>query len=391
MKQRTTILVVLALAAWAIVGTAQTTKTDRQLLTEALASLTAIRDRMPADPVDPPPLTCAPTTQSVQTSAGATLRADGGTGTYAWNATGGTPASGSASTFSTAYGTAGTKTVALASGAQTATCQVLVTAVPPPPPAPVNGQLLFTSSWETALGCNRTALFDSGAWGDYGGSGACDGAVHDADVVSDVFKVGKQSLRITQKPPPAGFVGVWNGTDFREVRTFASRPDVTLVAWLRYDANYHWASADHKIFIFTASDGATPNVYINYRGGTDAKHARLCAYSMPLDVFFCAAPPVIGEGSAPTQVTVGIWYRLRVHVVAGNHGKVEMWLMPDGQAEMKLNLVYDAGARTANINDLNTGQIGGLKVDTTYNAGTSVTENMFQWYDGVSVYAGLAQ
>lgn len=366
-------LLVLLLAALTGRILAQATKTDRQLLTDALATITAIRDKMPADPTA---LTCAPATQSVITSSAASLQATGGTGGYTWSAPGGTPSTGNSSAFSTSYGAVGPQTVTVTSGTQSMPCQVVVTSTTQDP-----GKLLMSSSWETATGCNGPALFDSGAWSDYGGRGACDGTVHDADVVSDVFKVGTHALRITQKPGASTSTDIYNGTDFREVRTFGSQTDVTLIAWLRYHAAWNWASADHKVFIFTASDGATPNVYINERGGADAKHARLCAYSSPVDVFFCASSP---------QITVGLWYRLRVHIVAGTHGKMEMWLQPDGQPETKLNLTYDAGAPQANVNDLNNGQIGGIKLDSTYNAGSTISALMYMWYDGVQVFSGLA-
>jgi uncharacterized repeat protein (TIGR01451 family) len=52
--------------------------------------------------------------------------ASGGTGTFAWTATGGTPASGSNSTFSTTYNSTGSKTVTVTSGTQTANCGVTV-------------------------------------------------------------------------------------------------------------------------------------------------------------------------------------------------------------------------------------------------------------------------
>lgn len=283
---------------------AQSQKTDRQLLTEALATITAVRDRMPADPVpipDPPP-------------------------------------------------------------------------VPDPTPTPIpTGRLLFTSGWESGLGCGP-ALLDAGAWADYGGSGACSGSVHDADVVADVAKLGAHSLRITQKP------GGVNGTDFREIRTFGNQSEVTLIAWLRYHSAWHWANADHKIFLFMDASGNQPNVYINQRGGSDPKHARLCMYPTANDTFFCASNP---------QMTVGIWYRLRVHVVAGAHGKVEMWLQPDGQAETALVLTRDAGNGATSPNDVNAGAIGGLKLDTTYNDGGSVTAAMYMWYDGIAVSSGL--
>jgi hypothetical protein len=247
------------------------------------------------------------------------------------------------------------------------------------PPAPAGGSPLFASSWEntTELGCSAAALLDK-VWDDYGGSGACSGAVHDADIVDDVAHGGMRSLRVTQKPGKDG-AEVYNGTDFRIQKKFGPQTDVTLIAWVRYDTNYRWARADHKIFIFTDEALRAQNVYINLRGGTDGTHARVCAASIPVDTVFCAATP---------QVTLNTWYRMRVHVVAGAHGKIEVWLQPDGQPETKLNLRHDAGAQ-ADINDLDVGSIAALKLDTTYNAGSSISQNMYQWYDAIAVYSGL--
>ena len=145
------------------------------------------------------------------------------------------------------------------------------------PSAPTGGTLLFESSWEntTDLGCSPAALLDK-VWEDYGGSGACSGSVHDADVVDDVAHGGSRSLRITQKPGKDG-AEKYNGTDFRMQKKFGEQTDVTLVGWLRYDANYRWAGADHKIFILTDEALRAQNVYINLRGGSDSTHARLCA------------------------------------------------------------------------------------------------------------------
>jgi hypothetical protein len=248
------------------------------------------------------------------------------------------------------------------------------------PASSTGGNLLFESSWEntTELGCSARALLDT-VWEDYGGSGACNGTVHDADIVDDVAHGGRRSLRVTQKPGKDG-AEIYNGTDFRIQKKFGEQTDVTLVGWLRYDASYRWAKADHKIFIFADDALRAQNVYINFRGGSDNAHARLCAAATPVDAVFCSGNP---------QVTTNTWYRLRVHVVSGAHGKIEMWLQPDGQAETKLNLKHDAGSQ-ANINDLDVGSIASFKIDTTYNAGSGIAQNMYQWYDAIAVYSGLA-
>lgn len=252
---------------------------------------------------------------------------------------------------------------------------VIIEKIPLSPPPTPAGNLLFSSSWENAaLGCGAGLL--DGVWADYGGSGACDGTVHDADIVSGIAKLGTKSLRVTQKP------GGINGTDFRIVsRSFGAQAELTAIFWVRYDPNYHWASADHKIVLLMGGD--SQNIYINYRGGSDATHPRLCAYPLANDTFFCQ--------TAGPYVTVNSWFRIRVHVIAGVHGRVELFLQPDGQAETALPLTRDAGTGATVPTDINTGTIDGIKLDTTYNSGTSVTSNMFQYYDGVSVFSGLVQ
>jgi hypothetical protein len=235
--------------------------------------------------------------------------------------------------------------------------------------------LLFASGWDntTDLGCTFTGLIDN-AWDDYGGSTACSGDVHDADVVDDIHHDGARALRVTQKP------GGINGTDFRIGKQFGTQAEVTILGWVYYAPNYHWADADHKIFITMDNVPMAQNVYINYRGGSDPQHARLCAGIIPVDTIMCADSP---------QVTVGTWYRIRAHVVAGTHGKVEIWLQPEGQAEVKLHLVNDPDAVQIDIDDVDTGVLGGFKYDSTYNDGSSVTELMYQYVDSIEVHSGL--
>ncbi len=107
----------------------------------------------------PTALSCAPATQHVDIGVDVSLTASGGTGTYSWTASGGTPATGAGESFDTRYSTAGTKTVRVTSGSETATCQVIVD-VPPTP-------LSCAPSTQTRdIGVNAT-LTASGGTGTY--------------------------------------------------------------------------------------------------------------------------------------------------------------------------------------------------------------------------------
>jgi hypothetical protein len=79
----------------------------------------------------PTTLVCAPPTQTVGIGAPAAMTATGGTGTYSWSAPGGVTPSGTGAAFSTSYATAGTRTVTVTSGTQTASCTVIVPEIPP--------------------------------------------------------------------------------------------------------------------------------------------------------------------------------------------------------------------------------------------------------------------
>ena len=78
-----------------------------------------------ANPTSP---TCSPASQSVLVNQTASLTASGGSGTgYVWSAPGGSPATGSGASFSTAYAAVGTKTVTLTDSAVlSSTCSVNV-------------------------------------------------------------------------------------------------------------------------------------------------------------------------------------------------------------------------------------------------------------------------
>lgn len=77
---------------------------------------------------------CSPATQSVQAGSPASFTATGGDGTFSWSVSpGGTPSSGTGSSFSTTYSATGSKTITVTSNqGQTDTCAVTVTSAPLP-------------------------------------------------------------------------------------------------------------------------------------------------------------------------------------------------------------------------------------------------------------------
>lgn len=114
----------------------------------------------------PAPLICAPPTQTVNINQAATVTASGGTGTYSWSAPGGSTAAGSGATFSTSYGAAGTNSITVTSGAQTATCQVIV----PPVPVPVCSPPTQTVGVNQPANMTATAGDGNYSWSAPGGS-----------------------------------------------------------------------------------------------------------------------------------------------------------------------------------------------------------------------------
>ncbi len=76
------------------------------------------------------PVVCNPSSQTVDINQNANFTATGGNGTFSWQASGGTPANGSGSSFSTRYTTSGTKTVTVTSNGQSDSCSVIVRDIP---------------------------------------------------------------------------------------------------------------------------------------------------------------------------------------------------------------------------------------------------------------------
>ena len=44
--------------------------------------------------------------------------------------------------------------------------------------------------------------------------------------------------------------------------------DVTIIGWVYYSPNYHWAGGDHKVFITMDPGQTAQNVYISPRNTT---------------------------------------------------------------------------------------------------------------------------
>ncbi len=109
----------------------------------------------------PGPPACSPATQTAVTGQTVTLTATGGDGTYAWSG-GGVPASGSTSSFSTAYSTAGPKTITLTSASQSTTCSITVNLPAPPACSPAT---------QTAVTGQTVTLTATGGDGTYAWSG----------------------------------------------------------------------------------------------------------------------------------------------------------------------------------------------------------------------------
>ena len=73
--------------------------------------------------------TCTPSAQTVDVQQNASFTASGGNGTYSWDATHGTPSSGTGSSFTTKFTSPGSFIVILTSGSQTTTCAVNVNSI----------------------------------------------------------------------------------------------------------------------------------------------------------------------------------------------------------------------------------------------------------------------
>lgn len=118
----------------------------------------------------PPPLVCAPSNQTAVSGSPVVLTAAGGTGTYAWSTSGGTPSTGQGASFTTTFTQAGAHTVTVTSGTATAACAVTITTPPPPPTCEELNPPRFVTVFPSAAAGRLVPLIGSaqvtnqGAW-----------------------------------------------------------------------------------------------------------------------------------------------------------------------------------------------------------------------------------
>lgn len=238
-----------------------------------------------------------------------------------------------------------------------------------PQPGPAPADAIFADNFEAhQAGCGMDQLL-GGLWEDFGPAVGPTCAANLAAIVTDQAYDGTKSLRVTQYP------GKQNGTDFRIVKTIGDRSDVWVRYAVRYAPDFRFATADHKTLIFMDQAQAAQNIYINIRGTAgDPSRGRITVHSIPVDT-------AMSDASRARGISVGGWHVIDAWVHAGVNGFVRVRL--DG---VPLKLSTEAGNR-ANPEKLNTGSIGAIKLDTTYNIGSFVTAPMNQYFDAVQVFA----
>lgn len=115
--------------------------------------------------------TCTPATQTIQVNGTASFTSNA-PATSIWSAPGGNPATGTGSSFSTSYSTAGTKTVTVQDQSSTGTCTVVVTDVPYPTPYPTpyatpSGALVCSPANQTVVAGHAASFSATGGNGTY--------------------------------------------------------------------------------------------------------------------------------------------------------------------------------------------------------------------------------
>lgn len=119
---------------------------------QASAAVTAIQS-------SPAPLVCAPGSQSVTINQTASFVAAGSGPAYSWSSTGGSPTSGSGSSFASTFASPGSYTIRVTSAGQTASCQLSVIDLPPPPSNSVSDLSLTKTVSPTSLKVGDSAVF----------------------------------------------------------------------------------------------------------------------------------------------------------------------------------------------------------------------------------------
>ena len=241
---------------------------------------------------------------------------------------------------------------------------------------------LFTSSWEFATGCSVNALLDGspGTKWDEGGGMDCTGRSGQpvTEITTAQSADGSNSCRVWQMPwggaPPVP--PDFNGTDFRVQKTFAlhSTGTVLYVRWyIRWGNNWHFASGDHKMVIFGNSVALSQDLYFNIRSG-----GRFTIGNQTANGVWCDNRPAMAFQN-------NTWYRLEARIQFGFNGSIQT--RQNGVANV---WTAEDVSQHANVENHPVGMVGSsstprgynfVKMDSTYNIGSSITEPMDQYWD----------
>lgn len=227
-------------------------------------------------------------------------------------------------------------------------------------------RLLFSNGWDARdeTGCTWSGIVDAlydathpapataTSWTDFGLVDVCkDPPEVEVDAVQK--HDGMRSLRVTHSAGAA--------TDFRVVKTFSTVPqEVTILVFMRFDEGYSWGtSGEHRNIVLMNGDENV--ISLNHRATTVAARWSLTIK----DAAFTDLEHV---------VPLGQWMRVRMHLRSGVHGLVEVFVQPEGGAEVKLS---------ASQGDLTVPTFTTLKLSTTR---PQAAETSLRWFDSVSVY-----
>lgn len=225
--------------------------------------------------------------------------------------------------------------------------------------ASAHAAIVWQDGWENAAGttCNNTGtstdnIMDAGNWNEYGPSSTCTDNPPITTLSTTEHNSGNRSLQVHFQTGDGA-----NGPDFRMNKVLAggaNRTDTYFREYIKWDANWQWAGADHKTAIFGSGNEASQDVYINVRGQNGGGAVGRLAIYTPTDTFF--------SDTVNGLVVPGQWNLIEAHIRSGSNGAVEIKL--NG---VLLNLTVEAG-NAANPSNLNTGSgVGYFKIDTTYN------------------------
>lgn len=240
------------------------------------------------------------------------------------------------------------------------------------------GGNLFNSGWEFATGCSVNALLDGSPgtkWNDGGGMDCTGrGGLPVTEITTAQSVDGGNSCRVWQMP------GNQNGTDFRVTKSFAVQTNVMYVRfYIRWGNNWHWGTSDHKMMIMGHLGLETQELYLNIRAdfssGFNPNAGRLTVGHQAVD-------SVWTDNRISQLMVKNTWYRIEAKITFGTNGSIEC-----RQNGVPFVPTFDAGTGPTNIMNHPVGLNGYtyVKMDSTYNQGSAITEPMDQYWDAVAV------